>query len=171
MTIDCSIGPGPDAPTTVHALIEIPRGSRNKYEVDPETGLIALNRFLHTTIPYPADYGFIPGTLAPDGDPLDVAVLVSEPTFPGCLIRARPIGALKMLDDGLGDDKIIAVPAGDPYSVEIQELADVTASHRLEVETFFRRYKLLEGKTVTTNGWVGRDEALDIIRAAIKETD
>ena len=130
-------------------LIEIPRGSRNKYEVDHESGLIRLDRTLFTATQYPADYGFIPETLGEDGDPLDALVLVLEPTFPGCLIRSRPIGMFRMTDEKGGDDKVLCVPAGDPRQENLRDLDDLPTFDRLEIEHFFLIYKQLEpGKSV-----------------------
>ena len=118
-------------------LIEIPRGSRNKYEVDHDSGLIRLDRTLFTATQYPADYGFVPDTLGEDGDPLDALVLVQEPTFPGCLIRSRPIGMFRMTDEKGGDDKVLCVPAGDPRQEHLRELQDLPEFDRLEIEHFF----------------------------------
>ena len=122
-------------------VIEIPRGSRNKYEVDHESGLIRLDRTLFTATQYPADYGFIPDTLGEDGDPLDALVLVLEPTFPGCLIRSRPIGMFRMSDEKGGDDKVLCVPAGDPRQEHLRDLHDLPEFDRLEIEHFFLIYK------------------------------
>ena len=122
-------------------VIEIPRGSRNKYEVDHESGLIRLDRTLFTATQYPADYGFIPNTLGEDGDPLDAMVLVQEPTFPGCLIRSRPIGMFRMTDEKGGDDKVICVPAGDPRQEHLRDLHDLPEFYRLEIHHFFTVYK------------------------------
>src|SRR5258707_137820 len=124
-------------------LIEIPRGSRNKYEVDHASGLIRLDRTLFTATQYPADYGFVPDTLGEDGDPLDALVLVPEPTFPGCLIRSRPIGMFRMRDEKGGDDKILCVPAGDPRQDLMRELDDVSEFYRLEIHPFFTLFKEL----------------------------
>ena len=130
-------------------LIEIPRGSRNKYEVDHESGLIRLDRTLFTATQYPADYGFIPDTLGEDGDPLDALVLVLEPTFPGCLIRSRPIGMFRMHDEKGPDDKVLCVAAGDPRQDHLRDLHDLPHFDRLEIEHFFLIYKQLEpGKSV-----------------------
>ena len=118
-------------------MIEIPRGSRNKYEVDHESGLIRLDRTLFTATQYPADYGFVPETLGEDGDPLDALVLVQEPTFPGCLIRSRPIGMFRMTDEKGGDDKVLCVPAGDPRQEHLRDLEDLPEFDRLEIEHFF----------------------------------
>ena len=130
-------------------LIEIPRGSRNKYEVDHHSGLIRLDRTLFTATQYPADYGFVRDTLGEDGDPLDALVLVLEPTFPGCLIRSRPIGMFRMTDEMGGDDKVLCVPAGDPRQEHLRDLHDLPQFDRLEIEHFFLIYKELEpGKSV-----------------------
>ncbi|MDN5685289.1 MAG: inorganic diphosphatase [Brachybacterium sp.] len=140
--------------------IEIPRGNRNKYEVDHHNGRIRLDRMLFTATRYPDDYGFIEGTLGEDGDPLDCLVLLEEPTFPGCLIRCRALGMFRMRDEAGGDDKIIAVPVGDRRQVRRQELTDVSEFHRLEIQHFFEVYKDLEpGKSVEGAHWEGRSDA------------
>src|SRR5438477_8136779 len=110
---------------TVEAIVEIPRGSRNKYEFDQDTGTIRLDRVLFSAVHYPGDYGFIPGTLSPDGDPLDVLILVEEPTFPGCRVRVRLIGVLLMQDDQGGDEKLLGVPVADPRFAEVADLVDL----------------------------------------------
>jgi len=148
-------------------LIEIPRGSRNKYEVDHDSGRIRLDRTLFTATAYPADYGFIENTLGEDGDPLDALVLVLEPTFPGCLIRSRPVGMFRMTDEKGGDDKILCVPAGDPRLAHLRDLSDVPEFDRLEIEHFFLIYKELEpGKSVTGTSWADRDGAEAEIEAS-----
>jgi len=140
--------------------IEIPKGNRNKYEVDHETGRIRLDRTLFTATRYPADYGFIDGTLGDDGDPLDALVMLDEPTFPGCVVRARAVGMFHMRDEAGGDDKVLCVPAGDPRLEHIQDLTDVGEFYRREIDHFFRIYKDLEpGKSVEGSHWVGRAEA------------
>ena len=140
--------------------IEIPRGSRNKYEVDHDSGLIRLDRTLFTATQYPADYGFVPDTLGEDGDPLDALVLVLEPTFPGCLIRSRPIGMFRMTDEKGGDDKVLCVPASDPRQEHLRDLHHLPEFERLEIEHFFLIYKQLEpGKSVEGAGWVDRAAA------------
>ena len=129
--------------------IEIPKGQRNKYEVDHETGRIRLDRMLFTSTRYPHDYGFIEGTLGEDGDPLDALVILDEPTFPGCLIKCRAIGMFHMRDEAGGDDKILCIPAGDPRKNDIQDLTDVSDFDRLEIQHFFETYKDIEpGKSV-----------------------
>jgi inorganic pyrophosphatase len=141
-------------------VVEIPKGQRNKYEVDHETGRIRLDRTLFTAMTYPTDYGFIEGTLGQDGDPLDALVLLEVPTFPGCLVRARPIGLFQMTDEAGPDDKILCVPAGDPRYDHLQDIADVPAHERDMIEHFFLVYKALEpGKHVEGSTWLGREAA------------
>ena len=145
--------------------IEIPRGSRNKYEVDHHTGRIMLDRTLFTATQYPADYGFIDNTLGQDGDPLDALVLLAEPTFPGCLVRARAIGMFRMTDEAGPDDKVLCVAANDPRQNHLQDISDVNEFWRLEIEHFFSVYKDLEpGKSVEGAMWVGRGDAETEIR-------
>jgi inorganic pyrophosphatase len=147
--------------------IEIPQGQRNKYEMDHKTGRIRLDRTLFTATRYPADYGFIDGSLGPDGDPLDALVLVQEPTFPGCLIRCRAIGLFRMRDERGRDDKVICVPVGDPRVEQLRDLADLDEFYRLEIQHFFEVYKALEpGKGVADVHWIGRDAAEQEIRAS-----
>jgi len=145
--------------------IEIPGGSRNKYETDEETGRIMLYRMLFTAMRYPADYGYIEGTLAEDGDPLDALVLVGEPTFPGCWILARPVGVFHMSDEKGSDEKVILVPLKDPQWSEVRDLSDVNANLLNEIEHFFTVYKDLEPGETEVRGWGDRAEAVDIIRA------
>jgi inorganic pyrophosphatase len=141
-------------------LIEIPKGTRNKYELDKETGRIRLDRMLFTSTRYPADYGFIENTLGLDSDPLDALVLLDEPTFPGCLIKCRAIGMFRMKDEKGGDDKVLCVPARDPRVAHLQDIEDVPEFDRLEIQHFFEVYKDLEpGKSVEGATWVGRAEA------------
>ena len=147
--------------------IEIPKGERNKYEVDHATGRIRLDRMLFTATRYPADYGFIEGTLGQDGDPLDALVLLDEPTFPGCLIRVRALGMFRMRDEAGGDDKVMCVPAGDPRLAHMQDLEDISEFYRLEIQHFFETYKDLEpGKSVEGAHWTGRTEAEAEIEAS-----
>ncbi|HSL15655.1 MAG TPA: inorganic diphosphatase [Actinomycetota bacterium] len=150
----------------VRVVVEIPKGSRNKYELDPETGRITLDRMLFTSMQYPADYGFIEGTLGGDGDTLDALVFVGEPTFPGCVIRARPVGLFRMRDEKGADEKILCVPLKDPMWSQIQELDDLNPNLLNEIEHFFQVYKELEDKKVATEGFGGRAEALDVIDEA-----
>lgn len=149
--------------------IEIPQGSRNKYEVDHATGRIRLDRMLFTATRYPADYGYIEDTLGEDGDPLDALVLVPAPTFPGCLIRSRAIGMFRMRDEAGADDKVLCVPADDPRLAHLQDISDVAEFDRLEIEHFFTVYKDLEpGKSVEGATWVGRHEAEAEIAASFR---
>jgi len=147
------------------AFIEIPRGSRTKYELDRSSGHIRLDRVLFSSVHYPADYGFVMDTVGGDGDPLDAVVIVEEPTFPGCVVRARPVGTLFMDDEHGNDEKILAVPVGDPRFDEITRLDDLAAHWRREIETFFATYKELEqGKTAAIKGWRDADVAWRLIR-------
>lgn len=141
----------------VDMVVEIPKGSRNKYEMNHDTGRIYLDRMLFTATRYPADYGFIPQTLADDDDPLDAMALVSEPTFPGCWITIKPIGVFVMQDQGRADLKILGVPVGDPVWREAERLSDLPPHLLRELEHFFDVYKELEGKKTAVEGW--RDEA------------
>jgi inorganic pyrophosphatase len=159
--------PGKHPPEEVTALIEIPSGSRNKYELDKDSGLLRLDRVLYSAVHYPADYGFIPRTLHEDGDPCDILVLVNEPTFPGCQIDARPIGVLMMLDRGEPDDKILAVPSKDPFYGEYFDIADIPQHFLKEVEHFFRIYKDLEGRRVQTVWWEKSEKAMHVINDSI----
>ena len=147
-------------------VIVIPRGSRNKYEVDHESGLIRLDRTLFTATQYPADYGFVPDTLGEDGDPLDALVLVLEPTFPGCLIRSRPIGMFRMTDENGHDDKVLCVPASDPRQEHLRDLTDLPEFDRLEIEHFLIYKQLEPGKSVTDPSWADRAAAEDEVEAA-----
>ena len=140
--------------------IEIPKGQRNKYEVDHETGRVRLDRYLYTPMAYPADYGFIEDTLGEDGDPLDVLVLLPESVFPGVLVEVRPVGMFQMVDEAGGDDKVLCVPAGDKRWDHIQDIDDVPAHELDSIKHFFPHYKDLEpGKFVKAADWVGRAEA------------
>jgi len=138
---------------SVLAFIEIPRGSRNKYEFDEELGRLRLDRVLYSSVHYPTDYGFVPDTLAEDGDHLDILVLMQEPTFPGCIIEARPIGGLDMSDEKGPDFKVLAVPVGDPRYQEVTDLPSLGEHWLKEIETFFDTYKLLEPKQTEVLGW------------------
>jgi inorganic pyrophosphatase len=141
-------------------VIEIPKGTRNKYEMDHETGRIRLDRMLFTSTRYPADYGFVEDTLADDGDPLDALVILEEPTFPGCLIHCRAIGMFRMRDEKGADDKVLCVASTDPRMAHLTDIGDVPAFDQLEIQHFFEVYKALEpGKAVEGFRWVGRAEA------------
>ncbi|HUZ42815.1 MAG TPA: inorganic diphosphatase [Acidimicrobiales bacterium] len=151
----------------IEAVIEIPKGSRNKYEIDHDSGAIWLDRMLFTATQYPADYGFVFGTHADDGDPLDVLVLLDEPTFPGCHIHVRPVGVFRMTDEAGGDDKILAVPSTDPRWEKVQDLDDLPGHLTEEISHFFAVYKELEpGKGTDVIGWRGAAEAEEIVRRA-----
>lgn len=150
-----------------NVTIEIPAGSRNKYELDHSTGRIKLDRMLFTATRYPHDYGFIDETLGGDGDPLDALVLVQEPTFPGCLIRCRAVGMFQMTDENGPDDKVLCVPVGDPRLEHIRDIRHVPEFDRMEIEHFFNVYKDLEpGKSVEGASWASRAAAEDEIRAS-----
>ena len=162
---------GKHVPSEVLVLVEIPSGSQNKYELDKATGLYKLDRVLYSAVHYPGDYGFIPRTLAEDGDPCDVLVLIREPTFTGCQIDARPIGILRMLDRGEPDDKILAVPAEDPFQSESTDIADLPAHTLREIAHFFEIYKDLEGKRVHVLGWEDSTAALaEVVKGAERRT-
>ncbi|MBQ0827311.1 inorganic diphosphatase [Streptomyces tagetis] len=149
--------------------IEIPKGSRNKYEVDHETGRIRLDRRLFTSTAYPTDYGFVENTLGEDGDPLDALVILDEPTFPGCLIRCRAIGMFRMTDEAGGDDKLLCVPSTDPRVEHLRDIHHVSEFDRLEIQHFFEVYKDLEpGKSVEGANWVGRTDAETEIERSYK---
>ena len=148
---------------TVEVLVEIHKGSRNKYEFDPRRQLIRFDRMLFSAVHYPSDYGFIMNTIAPDGDPLDALVLVWEPTFPGCLIEAKPVGLFKMWDEKGSDEKILCIPIGDPMWNEIETLDQVPSHLLKEIENFFQIYKELEKKKTGVEGWHDREEAIKVI--------
>jgi len=147
----------------LHCLVEIPKGSRNKYEWDPEIGAIKLDRFLFSSVVFPTDYGFIQDTLGEDGDPLDAMVCVSEPTFPGCVIPVEAVAVFRMRDDKGQDDKILCVPLEDPNWSFMRSLDDLPGQLRIEIEHFFSIYKQPEGKEVEVDGWYDRDLALQLI--------
>jgi inorganic pyrophosphatase len=148
----------------IKVFVEIPKGSRNKYELDKETGRIKLDRTLFSAVHYPSDYGFIDGTLGEDGDPLDALVLVWEPTFPGCVIEARPIGIFFMSDEKGKDEKVLCVPTGDPLWNHITRLDEVPPHLLKEIEHFFSIYKDLENKKVQIDGWDRAEVAMRVIQ-------
>ena len=150
---------------TVTVMVEIPKGSRNKYEFDREKRLLKFDRMLFSAVHYPSDYGFILDTLADDGDALDALVLVWEPTFPGCIIEAKPVGLFKMWDEKGLDEKILCVPISDPFWNYIERLSDVPPHLLQEIEHFFKIYKQLEKKKTGVEGWRNREAA---IRAILK---
>jgi inorganic pyrophosphatase len=162
---------GPDAPNLVNAVIEIPLEGINKYEYDKELQVFRLDRNLFSPVHYPGDYGFIPSTLGDDGDPLDVLVLVDTPSFPGCVLTVRPIGALEMTDQGQGDEKILCVGEGNPRYNDVKNYTDVYPHILKEITHFFSIYKDLEGKRVDVKGWRDLDFAIDTIEKARKAFD
>src|SRR5438105_942518 len=162
------IPPGTDLPRVVNVIVEIPKGRRSKFEVDKKTGLIRLDRYLYSSSHYPGDYGFIPQTLAEDGDALDILVMVNEPTFSGCLIEARVIGLFRMKDRGVNDFKVLGVPNTDPLFAEYRNLRDAPSHFLREVEHFFATYKQLEGITIETMGWATAQDAAEEVKAAIE---
>lgn len=151
-----------DTPS-IEVVVEIPKGSRNKYEYDPERNVMIFDRMLFSSVHYPSDYGFIPETLAQDGDPLDALVLVWEPTFPGCMIEAKPVGLFKMWDEKGPDEKILCVPVNDPLWNHLRQLSDVPPHLLKEIEHFFKVYKDLEKKKTGVEGWRELPSALEII--------
>lgn len=166
--MDLSRIPAQPKPGVVNVLIEIPAGSKNKYEFDKDLQAFALDRVLFASVQYPFDYGFIPNTLADDGDPLDGIVIMDQPTFPGCVIAARPIGMLEMIDGGDRDEKLLCVPVEDPRYAEVKTLGDV-APHRLEeIAEFFRTYKNLEKKETEILGWKDADAVAALVEICIK---
>lgn len=161
------ISPGTHIPSVVNAIIEIPKGRRSKFELDKKTGLFRLDRYLFSSSHYPGDYGFIPQTLAEDGDALDVLVMVNEPTFTGCLIEARVIGLFKMKDKGANDYKVFGVPNTDPLFAEYRDLSAVPPHFLREVEHFFATYKQLEGTHTQTEGWATAAEAISEVQSSV----
>ncbi|BAT56134.1 inorganic pyrophosphatase [Nostoc sp. NIES-3756] len=166
--MDLSRIPAQPKPGVINILIEIAGGSQNKYEFDKDLEAFALDRVLYSSVKYPYDYGFVPNTLADDGDPLDGMVIIDEPTFPGCVIAARPIGFLEMVDGGDRDEKILAVPAKDPRYAHVKSLSDI-APHRLdEIAEFFRSYKNLEKKVTEILGWQDVDKVKALVDKSIQ---
>lgn len=159
---------GSAAPGLVNAVIEIPKDSVNKYEYDKKLHVFRLDRTLFSPVHYPGDYGFIPCTLGLDGDPLDVLVLVEAPSFPGCVMEVRPIGVLRMVDQGKSDEKILAVAESDPLYREVKDYSQVFAHTLREIEHFFGIYKALEGKKTELTGWAGADDARKIISEGLR---
>ncbi len=147
----------------VEAIIEIPMGTKNKYEVNKETGRITLDRVLYSALTYPGEYGFIENTIADDKDPLDILVLSSYPTFPGCVVKARVLGYLTVLDNGYHDEKVIAVVDTDPRFENIQKLEDLTEHQKAEIKDFFQNYKTLQNIVVETKEFHNMEEALKLI--------
>ena len=169
MNIWHDIDPKRITPTDFMAFIEIPKGSKNKYELDKETGLVMLDRVLHTSTHYPANYGMIPRTYADDYDPLDVLVLCSEPLHPSTLVRCYPIGAIKMLDNGRADEKIIAIPFSDPTYNVYRDIFALPKHTYTDMSHVFAIYKTLENKQTAVDETLGADEAIEIVRKAIEQ--
>jgi inorganic pyrophosphatase len=157
------IDPGPECPELVRAIIEIPKNSANKYEYDGELNMFRLDRALYSPMHYPGDYGFIPGTLAEDGDPLDVLTLVDEPSFTGCIMEVRPVGVLYMVDEKENDQKLLAVPNRNPRFDSIHTMDQVFPHVRREIEHFFSIYKELQGANTKIKGWGGPQETRKLI--------
>lgn len=143
----------------MNVIVEIPKFSKNKYEIDKETGLIALDRVMHTAQDYPFDYGFVPQTLFDDGDALDIVLLTTYPLLPGILVKARPVAIMEMVDGGDRDDKIVAVPVDDPRFAEVQDLPDLNKHFVKEMTHFFETYKKIQNKEVTIGAWQGKEAA------------
>jgi inorganic pyrophosphatase len=162
------LDPGPGFPDVVRMIVEIPKGSSNKYEYDATLGAFRLDRVLYSPVHYPGDYGFIPGTLASDGDPMDVLALIEEPTFTGCVVEVRPVGVLNMVDQEQKDQKIVAVLNRDPRYQQIHTLDQIFPHLRREIEHFFNIYKELEGRETSTLGWGDPIEARNVIAESRK---
>lgn len=162
-----SVSVGKDAPAIVTAIVEIPMGSKLKYEIDKESGLLLLDRVMSSAVNYPANYGFIPRTYCDDKDPLDILVLGQAPVFPMTLMHAQVVGGMKMVDGGEIDDKILAVHADDPQFKHIESLEQVNPHILREIEQFFKSYKALEKKTVEVKEWVNKEAACGIVQEAI----
>lgn len=166
--MDLSLIPARPKLGLINVLIEIPAGSKNKYEYDKEMQAFALDRVLYSSVQYPYDYGFVPNTLADDGDPLDGMVIMDQPTFPGCVIAARPVGMLEMVDGGDRDEKILCVPDKDPRYAHVKSLKDI-ASHRLdEITEFFKTYKNLEKKVTEILGWQDIEQVMPLVEKCIQ---
>lgn len=162
------ISSGNDAPDVVNVIVECPKGTKNKYEIDKETGLIKLDRAMKTSQDYPFDYGFVPQSLWDDGDALDVVLLTTYPLACGILVEARPVAVMRMIDCGEGDDKIIAVPKSDPRFDEVQGLSDINPHTLKEIQHFFETYKSIEkGKLVEVKGFKGKKEALAAVKKGL----
>lgn len=160
--------PAQPEPGLLNILVEIPAGSKNKYEFDKDLNALALDRVMYSSVQYPYDYGFVPNTLADDGDPLDGLVLIDQPTFPGCVITVRPLGYLEMIDNGDPDEKFLCVPVNDPRYTGIKSLKDI-APHRLdEIAEFFRTYKNLEHKKTEIGKWVEDPKMTQLIEKCVK---
>lgn len=158
----------PGTKESITTIVEIPKGSKNKYEIDKETGRIALDRAMHTSQDYPFDYGFVPQTLWEDGDPLDVVILTTYPLFPGVLVRVRPVGIMNMVDSGESDAKLIAVPIEDPRFDKVHDLSDINKHSLKEIEHFFMTYKNLQNKIVTVHGFEDKNSAVKAFEKSLR---
>ncbi|HEY7132807.1 MAG TPA: inorganic diphosphatase [Candidatus Limnocylindrales bacterium] len=156
---------GPDYPDIIEVVVEIPRGSRNKYEWDPKAGVFRLDRVLSSAVFYNFDYGYTVDTISGDGDPTDILLLIDEPTFTGCHVTARPIGGLEMRDEKGVDFKVLCVAIGDPHQQHVERLDQVRPHRLVEIENFFQTYKLLEDKTVDVVGWRDAEQAREVLVA------
>ncbi len=161
------ISSGDDIPNLINVIVEIPKGSKNKYEIDKETGLIKLDRAMKSAQDYPFDYGFVPQSLWDDGDALDVVLLATYPLHPGILVEARPVAVMRMIDGGEGDDKIIAVPKNDPRWEDVRDLSDVNKHTVKEIQHFFETYKTIDGKKVEITGVEGRAAAYEAVKKGL----
>lgn len=167
MSLKDTLSPGSNVPDTFNVVVEIPKGSQNKYEYDPDLKVFTLDRVLFSPLHYPGDYGFVPQTLATDNDPLDALVLVTYPTFPGVVMEVRPIGVLEFVDDGEQDDKILCVPVNDIRFQDVKDIHDIQQPILNEIAHFFTVYKELEGKKVEVKGWLDSSDAKRITVEAI----
>ena len=159
---------GEKYPEEFNVVIEIPKGSRNKYEYDEELDIIKLDRVTYSAMAHPYDYGFIPGTRSEDGDHLDAFVILDTSVFPGCLVSARPVGVLDMIDDGERDEKIIAVPVNDIRYSHISDIDQLTPHIKKEIQHFFEHYKDLQGKKVEITSWGNREKAIEVMNASVE---
>jgi inorganic pyrophosphatase len=161
------ISAGDDIPNLINVIVEIPKGSKNKYEIDKENGLIKLDRAMKSAQDYPFDYGFVPQSLWDDGDALDVVLLTTYPLYPGILVEARPVAVMRMIDGGEGDDKIIAVPKNDPRWEEVKDLSDLNKHTIKEIQHFFETYKTIDGKKVEITGVDDRAAAYEAVKKGL----
>jgi inorganic pyrophosphatase len=166
--MDLSRLPASPSQGLVNLLVEIPAGSRNKYHYNPQAGVMALERVLHSSLRYPFDYGFVPNTLAADGSPLDAMVILDEPSFAGCLIQARPIGVLNLLDAGCRDDKLLCVAAADGHKAGVRSLHQIDPTQLADVAEFFRTSRNLEGQVRRVVGWSDREAAEPLLQRCIQ---
>lgn len=159
---------GPEPPEHLYVVVETPRGSKNKFEMSKEFPGVVLDRVLHSSVVYPIEYGAVPRTYYSDGDPLDAMVLVSEPTYPGIVLEARPVGVMKMIDQGDKDNKILMVAEGDPRYKHVKTYTDIPEHNLKEIAHFFQTYKILENKKTEVLGWAGKEEAVQEIKESIQ---